>query len=29
MWAFIINLIYDQSCKKCLGGLARHQNRRI
>jgi hypothetical protein len=29
MWAFIINLIYDQSCKKCLAGLARDQNRWI
>jgi hypothetical protein len=29
MWAFIINLVCDQSCKKYLADLARHQNRWI
>jgi hypothetical protein len=29
MWAFIINLIYDQSCEKYLADLARHHHRWI
>jgi hypothetical protein len=29
MWAFIINLIYDQSCSKYLADVARHQHRWI
>jgi hypothetical protein len=29
MWAFIIGLIYDQSCQKYLSDLARHQHRWI
>jgi hypothetical protein len=27
MWAFIINLIYHQSCQKYLADVARHQHR--
>jgi hypothetical protein len=27
MWAFIINLIYDQSCRKYLADVTRHQHR--
>lgn len=27
MWAFIINLIFDESCKKYLADVARHQHR--
>jgi len=29
MWALILGLIYDQSCKSILAGLARHQHRWI
>jgi hypothetical protein len=29
MWAFIINVIYDQSCEKCLTDLFRHQHLRM
>jgi hypothetical protein len=29
MWAFIINLVYHQSCKKYLAEVARHQHRWI
>jgi len=29
MWAFIIGLIYHQSCQKYLADLARHQHRWI
>jgi hypothetical protein len=29
MWAYIINVIYDQSCEKCLTDLARHQHLRM
>jgi hypothetical protein len=29
MWAFIINLIYDHSCRKYLADVARHQHRWI
>jgi hypothetical protein len=29
MWAFIINLIYDQSCRKYLADVTRHQHRWI
>jgi hypothetical protein len=27
MWAFIIGLIYDQSCQKYLSDVAQHQHR--
>jgi hypothetical protein len=27
MWAFIVGLIYDQSCQKYLTDVARHQHR--
>jgi len=27
MWTFIIGLIYDQSCRKYLADVARHQHR--
>jgi hypothetical protein len=26
MWAFIINLVYDQSCEKYLGEVSRQAN---
>jgi hypothetical protein len=29
MWAFIIGLIYHQSCQKYLANLSRHQHRWI
>jgi hypothetical protein len=29
MWAFIISLIYDHSCKKYLADVGRHQHRWI
>jgi len=29
MWAFIIGLIYEQSCQNYLADLARHQHRWI
>jgi len=29
MWAFIISLVYDQSCKKYLADMVRHQHRWI
>jgi hypothetical protein len=29
MWAFIIGLIYDQSCQKYLADVVRHQHRWI
>lgn len=27
MWAFIISLIYDKSCRKYLADVSRHQHR--
>jgi hypothetical protein len=27
MWAFIISLIYDESCRKYLADVSRHQHR--
>jgi hypothetical protein len=27
MWAFIIGLIYDESCRKYLAEVSRHQHR--
>jgi hypothetical protein len=29
MWALIINLIYQQTCRNCLASMARHQHRWI
>jgi len=29
MWAIIINLIYQQTCRSCLASMARHQHRWI
>lgn len=29
MWALIINLIYQQTCRSCLASMARHQHRWI
>jgi hypothetical protein len=29
MWAFIINLVYDQSCENYLAAMSRHQHRWI
>jgi len=29
MWAFIISLVYDRSCKKYLADMGRHQHRWI
>jgi len=29
VWTFIINLIYDESCRNCLADVARHQHRWI
>jgi hypothetical protein len=27
MWEFIVSLVYDQSCRKYLAEMARHQHR--